>query len=94
MLTSHTDIAGSLLRPLEPLEAREKVASGLISQGEFKAIEDRAVDDSIALQEDAGLEVVTNGEQRRLPSKASCQKQWKVSVMGIAMPSSKDWDHP
>ncbi len=32
---------------------------------EFKRIEDRAVDEAIALQEAAGLEVVTDGEMRR-----------------------------
>ena len=31
----------------------------------FKAIEDRAVDEAVALQEEAGLDVVTDGEQRR-----------------------------
>jgi 5-methyltetrahydropteroyltriglutamate--homocysteine methyltransferase len=37
---------------------------------QFKRIEDRAVDDAIALQERAGLEVVTDGEMRRLSSRA------------------------
>ncbi len=79
MLTSHTDIVGSLLRPLEPLKARESVGAGLISQVEFNVIEDSAVDGVIILQEDAGLEMVTNGEQRRL----SFQSQLPEAVEGF-----------
>ena len=37
-----------------------------MSTAEFKRIEDRAVDEAIALQEEVGLDVVTDGEQRRL----------------------------
>ena len=66
LITGHSDVVGSLLRPPELLEARENVASGLNSQVEFKAIEDRAVDGAIALLEDAGLKVVTDVKQRRL----------------------------
>jgi 5-methyltetrahydropteroyltriglutamate--homocysteine methyltransferase len=55
-----------MLRPQELLEAREQVAAGAITRTEFKRIEDRAVDEAIALQERAGVEVVTDGELRRL----------------------------
>src|SRR5258706_710452 len=66
MITAHTDVVGSLLRPPELLRAREDVAAGSITQAEFKRIEDAAVDQVIALQEEAGLDVVTDGEMRRL----------------------------
>jgi len=36
-----------------------------LSESEFKRIEDRAVDEAIALQERAGLDVLTDGEMRR-----------------------------
>src|SRR5581483_7531456 len=62
MITAHADIVGSLLRPPELLAAREDVAAGRIAQAAFKAIEDRAVDHAIALQEEAGMEVITDGE--------------------------------
>ncbi len=78
-MTAHTDVVGSLLRPPELLQAREDVAAGHISQAEFKAIEDRAVDEAITLQEDAGLEVVTDGEMRRL----SFQSQMTEAVEGF-----------
>ncbi len=66
MITAHADVVGSLLRPPELLKAQEDLAAGLITKAQFKTIEDRAVDDAIALQEEAGLEVVTDGEMRRL----------------------------
>jgi 5-methyltetrahydropteroyltriglutamate--homocysteine methyltransferase len=60
------EVVGSMLRPQELLEAREQVAAGAITRTEFKRIEDRAVDDAIALQERAGVGIVTDGELRRL----------------------------
>ena len=56
MITLHTDVVGSLLRPSELLKAREALVAVHISQVEFKAIEDKAVDQAIALQEEVGLE--------------------------------------
>jgi 5-methyltetrahydropteroyltriglutamate--homocysteine methyltransferase len=66
VITAHTDVVGSLLRPPELLKAREDIAAGRISPAAFKAIEDRAVDAAVELQEDAGIDVVTDGEMRRL----------------------------
>jgi 5-methyltetrahydropteroyltriglutamate--homocysteine methyltransferase len=60
------EVLGSMLRPPELLEARERLAEGGITRTAFKAVEDRAVDDAIALQERAGVQVVTDGELRRL----------------------------
>jgi 5-methyltetrahydropteroyltriglutamate--homocysteine methyltransferase len=59
------DVLGSLLRPAYLAEAREKHEAGDMSTDEFKKLEDRAVDEAIALQEGAGLDVVTDGEMRR-----------------------------
>jgi 5-methyltetrahydropteroyltriglutamate--homocysteine methyltransferase len=56
---------GSLLRPQYLTDARARRERGEINPAEFKTIEDRAVDDALALQEAAGLDVVTDGEQRR-----------------------------
>jgi methionine synthase II (cobalamin-independent) len=56
---------GSLLRPSYLLDARRRLDDGQLTPAEFKRIEDRAVDDAVALQETAGLDVVTDGEQRR-----------------------------
>ncbi len=65
MFEPRSDVIGSLLRPAYLKEARQRHAAGAISDAEFKAIEDRAVDEAIALQVDAGLDVVTDGEMRR-----------------------------
>jgi len=60
-----SDVVGSLLRPAYLKEARQLYAAGAISAAQFKAIEDRAVNEAIALQLDAGLDVITDGEMRR-----------------------------
>src|SRR6478672_13921451 len=66
MVTAHTDVVGSLLRPRELLAARERYERGDLPAPAFKAIEDAAVDAAVRLQEDAGVAVVTDGEMRRL----------------------------
>ncbi|MEE8396770.1 MAG: cobalamin-independent methionine synthase II family protein [bacterium] len=66
MIACHAELVGSLLRPRELLRAREGLAAGQIESAELRAAEDRAVDGAVALQETAGLEVVTDGEMRRL----------------------------
>ena len=83
MLTARADVVGSLLRPPDLLKARNDFLSGVLSSEEFKAIEDGAVDRAVALQEEAGLEVVTDGEQRRL----SFQSQMTKAVEGFG-----EWD--
>ena len=61
----HADVIGSLLRPRYLSEARAALTAGRMSNTEFKRIEDRAVDQAIALQEGCGLDVVNDGELRR-----------------------------
>src|SRR5881398_3201909 len=66
MITARADVVGSLLRPPELLRGRADRAAGRITEAAFRAVEDTAVDAAIRLQEEAGLEVVTDGEMRRL----------------------------
>src|SRR5579885_765315 len=61
----HSEVVGSLLRPAYLTEARKQFEDGQLSAAEFKAMEDRAVDEAIALQEAAGIDVITDGEMRR-----------------------------
>ncbi len=56
---------GSLLRSAKLLEARSEHEDGKLGPAEFKRVEDAAVDRAISLQQGAGLDVVTDGEQRR-----------------------------
>jgi len=60
-----SDVIGSLLRPPALKEARQRLERGDLSAAAFKQVEDRAVDDAVRLQEEAGLDVVTDGELRR-----------------------------
>src|SRR3989475_12862570 len=65
MPTFRSDVVGSLLRPDSLKEARAALEAGRMTPAAFKQAEDRAVDEAIALQENAGLSVVTDGELRR-----------------------------
>jgi len=56
---------GSLLRSAVLLEARREYEAGKLTPADFKRIEDAEVDRVVSLQEEAGLDVVTDGEQRR-----------------------------
>ena len=83
MIKARVDVVGSLLRPPELIEALQLRSKGDISPPEFKRIEDAAVDAALRLQEEAGLEVVTDGEMRRL----SFQSQVCESYCGYS-----EWD--
>ncbi|HEV8319794.1 MAG TPA: cobalamin-independent methionine synthase II family protein, partial [Vicinamibacterales bacterium] len=65
MFMCRSEGIGSLLRPPYLLDARDRLQRGELTAAEFKRIEDRAVDEAVAIQEAAGLDVVTDGEQRR-----------------------------
>jgi len=56
---------GSLLRPKELLLARKQHEQGEITSLALRAIEDRSIRDVVKLQEDVGLDGITDGEFRR-----------------------------
>src|SRR5438094_225146 len=56
---------GSLLRPAELLHARQQHAAGKLDRNALTAIESEAIARAVKLQEDLGLQVVTDGEFRR-----------------------------
>jgi len=60
-----SDVVGSLLRPAYLKEARQRHEAGELTDAAFKRIEDAAVDEVVALQERAGIEVISDGEMRR-----------------------------
>ena len=64
-MTIRGDVVGGLLRPPYLVEARTAHAAGRLAPAEFKRVEDRAVDEAVALQDAAGLDVVSDGELRR-----------------------------
>ena len=59
------DHVGSLLRTPEVLQARDDYAQGRISDEEKRRIEDDAIRAVVRMQEDIGLQGVTDGEYRR-----------------------------
>jgi 5-methyltetrahydropteroyltriglutamate--homocysteine methyltransferase len=60
-----TEVIGSLLRPPEVKQAMRDAQAGKIDREELEEIQDRAILDAIALQEECGIEVITDGEYRR-----------------------------
>ena len=64
--TIRTDVVGSLLRPPGLKQERERFDEGALAAEAFRAIEDEAVRGAVALQESVGLDIVTDGEMRRL----------------------------
>jgi 5-methyltetrahydropteroyltriglutamate--homocysteine methyltransferase len=59
------DHVGSLLRPRHLLEARKQCEAKRISPAELRCIEDEEIRRLVRLQEEIGLECVTDGELRR-----------------------------
>ena len=64
--TVRTDVVGSLLRPDAVIEARKAYDEGKLDAAGMRAAEDDAVRAAVALQEDIGLDVISDGEMRRL----------------------------
>jgi len=74
-----TDVVGSLLRPDYLKSARERADEGKTGPEELRTAEERAVREAVALQESAGLDVITDGEMRRL----NFQDSFGASVAGF-----------
>src|SRR5262245_38819379 len=64
--TIRTDVVGSLLRPANLKEARAAFDEGRIDAAAFRAAEDAAVAGAVRLQEGVGIDVISDGEMRRL----------------------------
>src|ERR1700693_1744935 len=58
-------VVGSMPRPAYLIAALRKRQAGESTAEEFNAVADRAVLESIKIQEDAGVDILTDGEQRR-----------------------------
>src|SRR5581483_1018335 len=75
-----TDVVGSLLRPDRLKRAYAEREQGTIDAAALARIEDEAIREAVALQEGIGLDVVTDGEFRRL----NFQDSFAASVSGFA----------
>jgi methionine synthase II (cobalamin-independent) len=79
MLEARTDVVGSLLRPPELLDARERRDRRELTAPDFKRLEDSAVDSALRIQEEAGLDLVTDGEMRRLSFQSQIRSRCSAS---------------
>jgi 5-methyltetrahydropteroyltriglutamate--homocysteine methyltransferase len=61
-----TDVVGSLLRPEYLKEAYHQHDRAELDDAGLRAVQDRAIREGVALQEAVGLDVLTDGEYRRL----------------------------
>lgn len=77
--TNRTDIVGSLLRPEYLKEARRRYDLGKIGADDLGRVEDSAIQEAVKLQEGVGLDVITDGEYRRL----NFQDSFGISVTGF-----------
>src|SRR3982751_2044572 len=60
------DHIGSLLRPKKLREAFRAHSIGKMTEPEFRAAQDDAIRDVVKLQHDCGIQVITDGEFRRI----------------------------
>jgi 5-methyltetrahydropteroyltriglutamate--homocysteine methyltransferase len=87
---------GSLLRPPELLQARDKRRKGEITAAQLREVEDRAIRDAVKMQEDVGMQGITDGEFRRSLWHADFLSQFdgiKV-VEGLLSDSAKHFQNP
>jgi len=79
------DHVGSLLRPPELLQARSDHAAGRLSAEELRHIEDAAIRDVVRMQEEIGLQGVTDGEFHR----GSWHMDFLYQIGGVAKTDQK-----
>ena len=87
---------GSLLRPPELRQARDKYEKGEISAAALREVEDRCIRDAVKMQEDVGMQGITDGEFRRTLWHADFLRQIEgVKVVeGLLPESAKHFQNP
>ncbi|MBV8653880.1 MAG: 5-methyltetrahydropteroyltriglutamate--homocysteine S-methyltransferase [Alphaproteobacteria bacterium] len=75
------EMIGSLLRPRSLTQAYRLNESGAMGDAEHRAIQDQAIRDAVAMQEQLGFAVVTDGEFRR----GSYWSRFVEAVDGLAI---------
>lgn len=59
------DVVGSMLRPSSLLAMQENVRQGKATPADLTREEDKAVREAVTIQEETGVDIVTDGEMRR-----------------------------
>ena len=87
---------GSLLRPPELLQAREKQQKDEIKAAQLREIEDRCIRDAVRMQEDVGMQGITDGEYRRTLWHADFLSQFEgiKVVEGLLPESARHFQNP
>lgn len=87
---------GSLLRPPELLQARDNYQKGTIRAAQLCEVEDRCIRDAVKMQEDVGMQGITDGEFRRTLWHADFLRQIEgVKVVeGLLPDSAKHFQNP
>ena len=84
-LPFRADHVGSLLRPSRLLRARAEHQAGRLSPEELRRIEDVAIRDAVRMQQEIGLQGVTDGEFRR----GSWHMDFLYQIGGVAKTDQK-----
>src|SRR6201993_4008558 len=79
------DHVGSLLRPPELLRARDEHRGSRLAPEELRRIENQAIHDAVRMQEEIGLQGVTDGEFRR----GSWHMDFLYQIGGVAKTDQK-----
>ena len=87
---------GSLLRPRELIEAREKRQNGEIEAAQLREVEDRCIRAAVMMQEDAGMQGITDGEFRRTLWHADFLSRFEgiKVVEGLSPESARHFQNP
>ena len=85
------DHVGSLLRPPELLEARAAYVNGTLSLEGLREVEDAAVLRALAMQRDAGIDILSDGEYRRPAWSAAVRESLEGSSPTRTRPSTASW---
>jgi 5-methyltetrahydropteroyltriglutamate--homocysteine methyltransferase len=87
---------GSLLRPAELRQAREKHQKGEITAAQLREVEDRCICDAVKMQEEVGMQGITDGEFRRNLWHADFLSQFQgiKVVEGLLPESARHFQNP
>jgi len=87
---------GSLLRPPELRQAREKHQKGEITAAQLREVEDRCIRDAVKMQEDVGMQGITDSEFRRNLWHADFLSQFQgiKVVEGLLPESARHFQNP
>ena len=87
---------GSLLRPPELRQARDQHEKGEMSAAALREVENRCIYDAVKMQEDIGMQGITDGEFRRTLWHADFLRQIEgVKVVeGLLPDSAKHFQNP